>query len=75
MSDIKDKITQKAIKFRDASLAMNKAIPLMDNLDPSELSKKIKENQESLNEIQDATKELFEAIDELEVMSGKGIQR
>ena len=45
--DIKDKIVEKALEFRDASIKMNKAVPLTDKSDPSELSNKIQENQEA----------------------------
>ena len=73
--DIKDRIVKKALEFRDASIKMNKAVPLTDKQDPSELSKKIKENQEVLKLLQEASMELFSLLDEFDVMSGKGIQR
>ena len=85
MRDIKQEVIDKAIRFRDASLALAKNQSKffkgkdMNNLgDPKEFAKFMDKDvdfNKSQENSQKLITELFALLDELDVIEGRGIQR
>ena len=80
MSALRDRIIEKTIEFRDKSKSLSELIPkqMFDNKpNREEIDKKLQAQkvQDGVKEIQDITTDLFELLDELDVIEGTGLQR
>jgi hypothetical protein len=80
VSALRDRIIEKTIEFRDKSKSLSGLIPkqMFDNKpNREEIDKKLQAQkvQDGVKEIQDITTDLFELLDELDVIEGTGLQR
>ena len=83
MDDLRDKIIKKAIEFRDAARVVGKIIPIEgkgDKIDTSKMAENINNNPENqaklstaVDAMQDISKELYDLLDELDVVEGRGV--
>ena len=83
MSFLKERIVKKALEFRDATIRTANIIPLKSTgvqkeIDQGKFEADLKNKantQEIMEDIQKATKDLFELLDELDVTEGRSLKR
>ena len=77
---LKERIVKKALGFRDATIRTANIMPKgnLGGIDQEKLQEDLKSNtstQEAMEDVQLATKELFELLDELDVTEGRSLNK